>query len=166
MSTEETLMCDRETFTEQNVESVHTASTNFRADCAAAVILKTNRRMDLIVRWSSCYVVIMSSFGYVQQGSVSELPYMVPLCAFFPLSPFSVSPPCFESKPITLLCTPRHTLSDTHTHREDGLKCGKESSHIRSVFSSGAPCCSNCLSTFQRSSCFLLFSLPCPLTKI
>lgn len=67
-------------------------------------------------------MVIMPSFGYVRQGSVSELPYMVPPMGFLSSVSLLNLLPVLRENP-----SPLYAHTDTHflTHKEDGLKYGK-----------------------------------------
>lgn len=64
-----------------------------------------------------------------------------------PFSPYSISPPCCE------IMLPPYT--HTRMHKRGWAKACTRSAH----------CCSSFISTFQKSSCFLLFPLPSSATK-
>lgn len=109
--------------------------------------------------WSSCPHLDLVNRAACQNDHTWS-PLFFCLC----LSTQSLHP--VRRKPVTPLHTHTHFLALIHA-KEDGLNHGQESSHVHSSFfqSSCAPCRSNFLSAFQKSSCFLLFPVPSLLTK-
>lgn len=99
------------------------------------------------------YVVIMSSFGSGQQGSVSKCPYMVPLFLCLCLPAQSLLPAL--RGPVN---SPFLTYFLPHLRtKEDGLNHRQDSFHSLSIFAVIQSCCSN---YYLNSKGFLLSAAP------
>lgn len=150
------------TLTGQNEGNVYLANTSCAANHAASFRLLTNRQADGRMdgcfseksrgaMWSSCLYLDLVNRAACQNNHT--------WCPSFSVSVslLNLSTPFWE-----IPSAPLHTHTVWHTHkRRMGLTVYMKV-HMSTVHSS-AP--SNFLRPFQKSSCFLLFPLPYPLTK-